>query len=255
MNINTAAIGSLLLVGALPSISVGELVLFENTNPELQSLKMYNATIDHSVLGQALDIRRSAFDQPELGDLPSSSVFFMEVNGFFGDFIFMGMGRLTMTAKSTQETLIPDTFAGQLVPYFGPENFADGEQINGSSNFTDGFRTMHGLNKLTGETGVFTVEELFTVGITFEQLDGTHYGFAQFERSVRLIDNKLDIQWRPITWGYETAAGIGVNVVPAPAGLGVGMLALLGIGAQRPRRCLTAPKHPIGCHYSPSSAQ
>lgn len=216
-------------------VTIGEVVVFENTNPALETLKMYDANSSNPTLGQSLDITRSAFDQPEIGDLPGGSVFFMETSGFGGDFIWLGMGRLTMTARSTKETLIPDPFVGQLVPYFGPTDFALGEQINESTNFVDGFRAMHGVNQLTGDLGIFTVGEQFTVALQFELADGMHFGYARFERSIEHHNQGLDIQWHPIDWGYETVANRGINVVPAPSMLPMGLL--IGIGTIiRPRR-------------------
>lgn len=235
MNTSATKLGSAFLICIAATQTLADLVVFENNNPALDTLKMYNSNLNASVLGQAIDVHHDAFNQPEIGDLPGGSLFFLEVNGFFGDFIHMGMGRLTMTAKSTDETLIPDPFAGQLVPYFGPQDFSDGEQINSQSNFVDGFRTIHGLTELTDDTGIFTVDEIFTVGITFEEDDGTHFGFAQFERRIRFINDKLDVQLHPITWGYETTAGVGVSIIPAPAGLSLAMFSLLGFSTRRSR--------------------
>jgi hypothetical protein len=215
--------------------ALAEVVYFENTNPALNSLKLFEAQGTNPTLGQSLDITRSSFDQPNIGDLPGGSIFFMQLNGPGGDFIWLGMGRLTLTARSTIETLIPDPFAGQLVPYFGPTNFAAGEQINDSTNFIDGFRAMHGVNHLTDEMGIFTVEEQFAVALQFELADGVHFGFARFERSIEVTLDGLDIQWHPIDWGYETTAGVGIKVVPAPGFISMGLLIGLGI-TKRPKR-------------------
>ena len=224
---------AMITLSLVSSLALGEVVRFENTNQALDSLVLFDANSTNPILGQALNVTRSAFDQPEIGDLPGGSVFFLQFNGPGGDFIWMGMGRLSMIAQSTKETLIPDPFAGWLVPYFGPQNFQDGDKIGSQSNFTDGFRAMHGVNNLTDEFGIFTVDETFSVGIVFEQSDGLHYGFAEFERTVELRGNQLDMQWHPIQWGYETVAGVGINAIPSPSVLAIGCLGLLSCSKRR----------------------
>jgi len=217
-------------------IASGELIVYQNTNPGLDTLKMFNTDPSSPSLGQALDLTHSAFDQPVLGDLPGGSVFFLETSGLGGDFIWMGMGRLTMTAQSTKETLIPDPFAGQLVPYYGPTQLEPGDQINDSTNFVDGFRAIHGVNKLTDEQGIFTVDESFTIGVRFELDDGDHFGFAQFKRTIGLTDDGLEIKWHPIEWGYESIAGVGINIVPTPGMVSMGLMIGLTLGPRARRR-------------------
>lgn len=222
-----------LALSLLCPLALGEVIHFQNTNPDFDTLKLFDNNPNAPRLGQSLDVTRSAFDQPAIGDLPGGSIFFMQSSGPGGDFVWMGMGRLTMTARSTKETLIPDPFAGQLISYFGPQGFEGGDAISTQSNFVDGFRTMHGVNNLTDKLGIFTVEELFIVGIQFELDDGFHYGYAQLERTIELHDGELDIQWHPIQWGYETVAGVGINVVPAPGVLAVGLFGMLGCSIRR----------------------
>ncbi|MBL4699535.1 MAG: hypothetical protein JKX70_11955 [Phycisphaerales bacterium] len=213
--------------------ALGEVIHFQNTNPAFDTLKLFDATPNKAQLGQALNITQSAFDQPEIGDLPGGSIFFMQFNGLGGDFVWMGMGRLTMTARSTKETLIPDPFAGQLIAYFGPQGFEGGDTIGTQSNFVDGFRAMHGVNNLTDEFGIFTVDEVFSVGIVFEQSDGLHYGFAEFERTTELHNGELDIQWHPTQWGYETVAGVGIIAIPSPSVMAIGCFGLLGCSKRK----------------------
>ena len=222
-----------LTLALLCPLALGEVIHFQNTNPDLDTLKLFDANPNNPRLGQALNITRSAFDQPDIGDLPGGSIFFMQFNGAGGDFVWMGMGRLTMIARSTKETLIPDPFAGQLIAYFGPQGFQGGDSIGTQSNFVDGFRAMHGVNALTDEQGIFTVEESFVVGLRFELDDGFHYGYAELERTVEFHNGELDIQWHPIQWGYETIAGVEINVVPAPGVLAVGLFAILGCSTRR----------------------
>lgn len=212
----------------LSRIALGEVIRFQNTNPALDALKLFDASPFEPLLGQSLDITRNAFDQPAVGDLPGGSFFLMQFNGPGGDFVWMGTGRLTMIAQAMVATLIPDPFAGELIPYFGPQNFQESDLISSQSNFTKGFRAMHGVNELTSETGIFTLQEEFTIGLQFELDDGFHYGYAQLERTVEFHNGDLDIQWHPTQWGYETAAGVGITVIPAPSVLAFGLFGMLG---------------------------
>ena len=92
---NTVCV-ALTVVAGFGSVAMSEIIRFENTNPALDSLKLFDANSNNPILGQALNVTRSAFDQPEIGDLPGGSVFFLQLNGPGGDFIWMGMGRLSM---------------------------------------------------------------------------------------------------------------------------------------------------------------
>jgi hypothetical protein len=221
-----------LFVTSIPTHA--ETVTFENDNPSLLTLMMFDANPDNPLLGQSLNITRSAFDQPELGELPIGSVLFMETSGFAGDFIFMGVGRLTLSSRANEGTFVPDPFGGFNVPYFGPTDFGIGDEVSSSSNIVDGWRMMHARNHLTDEQGIYSVDRSFTVGISFELDDGVHYGFAQFERSSELRNNELEINWHPIRWGYETVAGVGVNVTPTPSVFSV--LCIGSITATKRRR-------------------
>lgn len=211
-----------------------ELVVYENTNPGLGPLALYDPNNGSPIFGQSLDITRGAFAQPKAGETPRGSIFFMHTSGFAGEFIWMGTGMLTLTARSTQGTPILDPYANYPVDYFGPQAFAQGDTVDASANFIEGWRAIHGYNNLTGLPGVFTTADTFTVGVGFELSDGTHFGFAQFKRDYEIRNGRVSIQLTPQRWGYETVAGVGAGVVPAPGASS--LLTLLGLGAAIRRR-------------------
>ncbi len=214
-------------IAVLCPIAHAEMVRYENTNEDFQTLKMYS---DLGTIGQSLDVTASPFEQPVPGLVPAGSILFMETHNSGGDFVWMGLGNITMAAKSTNATIVPDPWAGELVPYYGPQEFGYGDHVDESANFNDGWRMLHGANELTDEQGVFSVDEVFTIALTFELDDGTHYGYAQLERSLKLHNGEREIEWRPLRWGYETQAGVGITIVPAP-----GALACMLMGAS----CMT----------------
>jgi len=237
MNTRTVVFSIALSAFVFPvSHAMGELVTFENTNPAFSSLGLYDPNGGRVILGQSLDITHDAFTQPTIGDMPGGSLMIMHIRGYAGESIWLGTGRTTRTARSEESTLVPDPFTGVLVPFFGPEHFSAGDEIGSGSNFVDGFRPLQLINELTGDLGIFTINELFTVGVEFQLDDGVHYGFAGFERTVKLKGDQLDIQWHPIEWGYETVAGVGVDVIPAPGMISMGMAGLFGCSIRRRRR-------------------
>ncbi len=211
--------GSIIALAILSQLSQAEMVIFENTNPSLNMLSLYDPNQGTPIFGQSLDITQDAFSQPATGETPSGSIFMMQTRGFIGDFIWLGTGSLTQTARSQDSTLIPDPFGGFDVPYFGPEQFMESQQIGQSSNFVEGWRTLHGVNDLTDEYGLFVVEETFNVGIEFEINNQTHYGFAEFQRTIDLNDNQLKIEFIPTRWGYQDTPGASASIVPAPGTL------------------------------------
>jgi len=223
-------------IALLAPVALGEMVVFENTNPALNALAIFDPNGGDGIFGQALDVTSDAFNQPSIGALPGGSLVIMHVSGFFGESTWLGTGMLTQIVRADEPTMIPDPFAGQLVPYYGPENFSDGELISAGNEFVDGWRPLHVLNDLTPEKGSFTIGESFTVGVRFERTDGEHYGFARFERSYEFIDNRLSVSWHPIEWGYETIAGVGASVVPAPGAVPLVMVSALGCSFMIRRR-------------------
>jgi len=220
-------------IAVLSSSVHADMVHYENTNEDLQTLKMYS---DLGRMGQTLNITSSPFDQPEPGQLPEGSILIMETHHSGGDFIWMGMGRVTMAAKSTNATIVPDPWAGALIPYYGPQDYANGDRIDGSANFNDGWRMLHGANELTDDRGVFSVEEIFTVAVAFELSDGMHYGYAQLERTLEMHGSQREIEWHPLRWGYETQAGVAVSIVPAPGALACMLLGVSGFATRRQRQ-------------------
>lgn len=205
--------------------TTAELIVHQNTNPDFGVMKLFDPNGGNTIYGQSLDITRSAFDQPVIGQTPAASLFFMHTTGLIGDFTWMGMGNVTTTARSTIGTPIPDPWANHEVDYFGPQAFSNGDTVDAQSNFVDGWRTIHGFNHLTGPAGIFTVAETFTVGVRFDVDGQDHYGFATFARDYDVRNGELRVEITPLRWGYETVAGLGAGVVPAP-----GAPVLLGIG-------------------------
>lgn len=205
-----------------------DMVVFENQG-SMGALDFYDPNYGDLILGQALDITRSASDQPAIGEMPVGAVFFMDIGGLDGDFIWMGTGMVTMTAESTDGTNIPIPIAPEGIPYYGPQAFDTGDTVSAASNFVDGWRPIHGYNFITGVPGVFTVEDRFTVGINFEGNGGLHYGFAEFSLSYTTKLDSVDVDIVPVRWGYNDTVGEAAVVIPAPGGIlvfGVGVLGL-----------------------------
>lgn len=221
-------------VSGLCTLVQGELVVHEN-HGELGPLLLYDPNFGQVIDGQSLDITRDATAQPSIGETPGGSIFFMHILDRSGDFIWMGTGRLTNTVRSQQGTPIIDPDTQQPVDYFGPRDFQQGDVIDESANFVKGWRAIHGFNRYTGTPGVFTINESFTVGIEFDQDGATHYGFASFERAYEIRNGFVRVEITPTRWGYETIAGVGASVVPAPASCGVLMLGAFA-GSIRRRR-------------------
>lgn len=220
---NHARLAQLAVAMMLLGVARAELVVYENQG-QLGPMMQFDPNFGEVINGQSLNITRDAHSQPAIGETPGGSVFFMHILDRSGDFIWMGTGRLTNTVRSNEGTPIFDPDTQQPVDFFGPRDFGIGEIVDDSANFVDGWRTIHGLNRLTGIPGVFTVDAMFTVGIEFELYDGMHYGFARFERSYEVRDDSVQVRISPVRWGYETIAGVGARVVPTPSGLGLLML-------------------------------
>lgn len=232
---NTPLIASVIVVSGLCGAVSGELVVHEN-NGQIGPMRHFDPNFGQTMInGQSLNITRDAFSQPALGETPEGSVFFMHILDLSGHFIWMGTGRLTNTVRTLEGTPIIDPGTQQPVDYFGPRDFAAGAVVDENANFVDGWRTIHGFNRYTGTPGVFTVNEQFTVGIEFTIDDGTHYGFALFERAYEVRNGMVRVDITPVRWGYETVAGVGAGVVPSPA---TGALLLMGgvAGSLRRRR-------------------
>lgn len=212
-------------------VAQADMVYYEN-NGAIEYMGFFDPNFGNTIIGHSLDITAGVYEQPTLGDTPVASIFFMDLRDFDGRFIWMGTGSVTRTAQSSNATLIPTQELPDGASYFGPEEYASGSQIDTGANFVDGWRLIHGINNFTGSPGVFTVEELFTVGIEFEQNGELHYGFAEFEISYEVLSFDVDVTILPVRWGYNDTAGEAAFVVPAPAS----SLALIGLGFGLTRR-------------------
>ena len=222
---------AVLLPLAAASLATGDMIVYQNTG-ELGALAYYDPNFGNVIYGQSLDITQGTNQQPKAGETPAGSIFFMHLIDLNGEFIWMGTGSVTNTAESTEFILIPTPLGPEGVEYYGPEVFGAGDSIGAGTNFVDGWRPIHGYNDLTGLPGTFTVEENFTIAIEFEQDDGLHYGFAEFNRSYSVLNGEVQVDLVPVRWGYNDIAGQAAIVVPAPAGV----MLLSGLGALATRR-------------------
>ncbi|MAO20495.1 MAG: hypothetical protein CMJ35_11255 [Phycisphaerae bacterium] len=209
---------ALIVVSGLCVSADADMIVFENY-AAAKGLDFFDPNYGNEIYGQSLDITHAADQQPMIGEMPAGSIFFMHLQDLNGDFIWIGTGTVTNTAESTDPTRIPIPIAPEGIDYFGPQAFHDGDAIDSSANFVDGWRPVHGYNDLTGLPGVFTVDDAFTVGIEFEQDGGMHYGFAQFDLSYEVREGVVDIDIIPTRWGYNDIAGQAATVVPAPGGV------------------------------------
>lgn len=231
---------ALCLFSIITAHAQADMVTFEN-NGTLGPLSYYDPNFGSTILGQAMDITRDANAQPALGETPSGSIFFMRTKDFSGEFIWLGTGSVTRTARSTDPVLIYDPAVGQEVDFFGPQAFGTGDAVDSSSNFVDGWRAIHGFNDFTDKAGIFTVGASFTVGVEFQLDDQTHYGFVTFDRLYDFRSDEtpnntgVEVWLIPQFWGYNTTAGEAAYVVPAPAGSAL-LTAGLGLGFTRRRR-------------------
>lgn len=208
-----------------------DMVYFEN-NGAIEYMGFFDPNLGNTIIGHSLDITAGVYEQPAFGATPVASIFFMNLSDFDGQFIWMGTGAVTRTVQSGSATLIPTTELPDGATYFGPEQFSEGSVVDSDANFVEGWRLIHGINNLTGAPGVFSVEELFTVGIEFERSGQLHYGFAEFEVSYEALGADVDVTILPVRWGYNDTAGESAFVVPAPAS----SLALIGLGIGVTRR-------------------
>ena len=222
---NTFSKLSLSVLAAAGSTSFAGMVHFQYTGLP-SAMSYFNPNFGATIFGNSLDITRGQFDQPALSETPVASVFFMNIVGLNGDFVFLGTGSTTRTAESTQATEIPVPGSPGGVNYFGPQQFFENDTIGLSDNFVDGWRTIHGLNNLTGFPGAFAIDERFAVGVEFE-LDGQlHYGYAEFKTEYVVFAQQRELSIFPTRWGYNTTAGESARMIPSPGGL-----ALLGFGS------------------------
>lgn len=214
--------------------AAGELVVYENTNPDLETLTYYQGGNGLMVLGQSLDVTRSADDQPALGELPIGSFmisWFPANDRRYGNWIWMGTGRSTLVAQADGFVDVIDPKTNFPVGYRGPGDFDDGRMIGDDTNWAFGWVAMHtSVSTAPTPEGVYFTDETFTIGLQFLMDDGFHYGFAEMTRSVFDPSDPLSIEFRPVRWGYETTAGVGVP----SAGSAVALL--MGLGGVRRRR-------------------
>ncbi|MBO6512944.1 MAG: hypothetical protein JJ974_03120 [Phycisphaerales bacterium] len=214
--------------------AAGELVVFENTNPDLETLTYYQGGNGLEVLGQSLDVTRSAHDQPALGELPVGSfmiAWFQGNDRRFGDWIWMGTGRSTLVAQADEFVDVIDPKTNFPVGYRAPGDFDDGSEIGEDSNWAFGWVAMHtSIPTAPTDEGVYFTDETFTIGLQFLMDDGFHYGFAELSRTAFDPNDPLSIEFRAVRWGYETTAGVGVPSVGSAAAL------LMGLGGVRRRR-------------------
>ena len=208
-----------------------DMVYFENNNA-IEDMRFYDPNFGNTIIGHSLDITRGAYEQPELGETPVGSIFFMHLNDLGGEFIWLGTGSVTRTVESTESVLIPTPEVPYGATFFGPQDFGDRDAIGADANFIDGWRLIHGINTLTGSPGVFTVDEFFTIGVEFERDGALHYGFAEFEVGYQIMGTSVNLTILPVRWGYNDIAGEAAVVIPAPAG----SLALIGLGTLVTRR-------------------
>jgi hypothetical protein len=211
---------TLLVLGVAGSVSGAGMVHFENTGT-LGAMTYFDPNFGSTILGDALDITRSQFDQPALGDTPTGSVFFMNLIDFNGDFIWLGTGSTTRTSRSSDATVIRTPSGPEGLEFYGPQMYLPNGMIDTGANFVDGWRTIHGWNNLTGLPGVFTIDERFAVGVEFE-LDGQiHYGYAEFKTDFVVFAQQIELSIYPTRWGYNNVAGESARLIPSPAGIGI----------------------------------
>ena len=223
-----------LMIGfTLASGAVGDLITFENTNPEIERLTYYQAGDGISVLGQSLNVTRGAFDQPAMGELPGGSFLISWFAGFDevdGDWIYMAAGYNSHVARADDLVDVIDPYSNHPVGYIAPEDFEGGQSIGDDTNWADSWVAMHTSVSTAPSKGIHFTDESFTIGIRFLLNDGLHYGFAEMTRSEFVDGEPLSIGYRPVRWGYETTAGVAV-----PGASTAGLL-VLGIGAGIRRR-------------------
>lgn len=212
----------------------GELITFENTNPDLDSLAYYQGGNGLEILGQSLNVTRSADDQPEFGELPVGSFLITSFEGTdrrFGNWIWMGTGRNTLVARADELIDVIDPITSDPVGYIGLGDFDDGREIGENTNWNFGWVAMHtSVSTAPTSEGVYFTDETFTIALQFMMDDGFHYGFAEMTRTAYVAGDALSIQYRPVRWGYETTAGVAIPSV------GTGVVMLMGLGGIRRRR-------------------
>lgn len=228
---NTQPILAACTISILACAVHADMVYFENNNA-IGGLRAFNPNFGDTILGQSLDITSAADDQPGVGVTPSGSLFLMQINDFTGQYLWLGTGTVTRTAESSIATLIPTPELPFGEAYYGPELFAAGDSIGAGASFEDGWRIIHGMNNLTGAPGVFSTDDFIVVGVEFEREGALHYGFAEFKRTIEVLNGQVDVSLAPVRWGYNDIAGESAIVIPAPAG----SLALIGLGALVTRR-------------------
>lgn len=226
-----ARIPVFVLLTAMAATANADVVIFENTNPSLDWLRMSGDYFGEFEYGQNLDITSDAFSQPAFGvPAPSGTIGFFYVPGGSsadGNFLSIVQTNGATLARSSTPSVYVDGY--DQLPYnvFGPELFQNGDQIGPAATWTGGLPVW-----MSNSEGIFTtVTEQFTVGVRLSTTDGFLYGFVEFEYVA--TSPLARPQYRPLRWGYESTPDTPF-VVPAP-----GSLALLvgsGLWCSRRRR-------------------
>ncbi len=204
-----------ILAGTLCSIiaapSSAELIIFKNTDSDLQTLEYYLAAPGIQILGQSLDITRAPDDQPKLGDLPSGSVLIMWTTSPFrelGEFIYAGPGLNTKLAIDDEQGVAIDPPTGAPIYYDIFHDFDKGSPIRPDPGteyeWSGSWVCLHADVSTAGPEGVYFTDDSFLIGVRFSVDEQTHYGFIEMERTEHVDGQSHSIKWMPRRWGYET---------------------------------------------------
>ena len=149
---------------SVSSLSLADMIVYQNTG-ELGALVYYDPNFGNVIYGQSLDITLGTNQQPKAGETPAGSIFFMHLIDLNGEFIWMGTGSVTNTARSTDFILIPTQLGPEGVPFYGPQVYHTGDSIDETANFVDGWRPIHGYvrarRRLSHEDALDATQEFF----------------------------------------------------------------------------------------------
>lgn len=209
------AVPLLALIGAPAD---AELIVFKNTDSDLQSLLYYQAAPGIQVLGQSLDITKPADAQPAPGQLPSGSLLIMWTTGPFrelGEFIYAGPGWNTKLAIDDEQGVAIDPPTGAPIGYEIFHDFDQGTTIGPQDtteyDWFDAWVCLHADVSTAGPEGVYFTDRSFIIGVEFLIDDETRYGFIEMERTEHIDGQSHSIKWMPRRWGYESQPGVQVD--------------------------------------------